>query len=135
MRVRKRRSLSRSNERSSATEVEHPMGTRPKPASTRIFHSRHFRFAVLLFLIFSLLPNVAFAWVPAPDDAPAPAAAALMDSEAANFILGPQLPIGTSWFDRKEIERAKVHGAACPTTPPPLADWQALDAFVMLQYY
>src|SRR5688572_12999647 len=109
------------------------MGTRPKPASrsTRVFHSRYFRFAVLLLLIVSLLPNVAFAW--ANPSAPAPEPAAALSSEAADFIMGPQLPIGDSWFDRKEVERAKVHGAACPTTPP--TDWQALDAFIMLQYY
>src|SRR5689334_8646873 len=115
------------------------MGTRPKSASksTGVFHSRYLRSAVLLLLIFSLLPSVAFAWAPGPAAAtqdPAASASAL-NTEGADFIMGPQAPIGNSWFDVKEIERAKVHGAACPATPPPLSDWQALDAFVMLQYY
>src|SRR5688572_12161135 len=104
------------------TEVEHPMGIKPKPAyrSTRVFHSRYFRSAVLFLVIFSLLPNVAFAWAKSPDgqSQPQPQADSLvaaLSTEAADFIMGPQLPIGTSWFDRKEIERAKVHGAACPS--------------------
>ena len=50
-----------------------------------------------------------------------------------DFILGPQVPIGQTYFDQTEIERGKAHGAACPATPP--ADDNALNSFILLNYY
>src|ERR1043166_7035583 len=52
-----------------------------------------------------------------------------------DFIIGPQVPISSSWFDQTEIARAKVHGAQCPDVPPPLTDPTALNDFVLLNYY
>ena len=104
------------------------MGTKAQAsASSRVFHSRYFRSAVLLLVIISLLPNVAFAWAVNP---PEPALAV---NAGADFIIGPQAPISNSWFDTIEIQRARVHGDACPTVPP--TDPAALDQFVMLEYY
>jgi len=51
----------------------------------------------------------------------------------ADFILGPQVALGTSWFDTTEIERGLVHGGTCPETPP--TDAAGLDAFILLHYY
>lgn len=52
--------------------------------------------------------------------------------EQIDFILGPQALIGTSWFDRTQVERGKFWGNACPSVPPPP---ESLDAYVMLNYY
>src|SRR5215213_3775855 len=112
------------------TEVEHPMGTRPNQASwsIKVIHSSRFRSAVLFVVLFSLLPNVAFAWT-----SNAPDLLASANSEAADFIIGPQVPMTNSWFDSVEIEHARTHGQACPDTPP--TDLTALNSFVLLQYY
>src|SRR5690348_1424313 len=52
---------------------------------------------------------------------------------SADFIIGPQAPIGASWFDQNEIDRARVHGAQCPLVAP--SDPDALNSFVLLNYY
>jgi len=51
----------------------------------------------------------------------------------ADFIIGPQVQIGSTWFDQNEVDRAKVHGAQCPVTAP--TDPDALNSFVLLNYY
>lgn len=51
----------------------------------------------------------------------------------SDFILGPQLPIGDSYFDQTQIARGKVHGEACPATPP--TDDAGLNSFILLNYY
>lgn len=51
----------------------------------------------------------------------------------ADFIIGPQVPPSTSWFDTTQIARARVHGQACPVTPPTDAD--GLNSFILLNYY
>ena len=56
-----------------------------------------------------------------------------LSSEAAQFIIGPQVPIGNTWFDQTQVERAKVHGAQCQDSPP--TDLSALNSFVMHHYY
>lgn len=50
-----------------------------------------------------------------------------------DFILGPQIPLANNWFDTNQIVKAKVHGEACPTTPP--TDPNALNSFILLHYY
>lgn len=51
----------------------------------------------------------------------------------SEFVIGPQVPIGTTWFDTTQVARARVHGQACPTTPP--TDPDGLNSFVLLNYY
>ncbi len=58
---------------------------------------------------------------------------ALAQSSPSEFVIGPQIPITSSWFDQTEIQRAKVHGAKCPDVPPSEAN--ALNDFVLLNYY
>lgn len=53
--------------------------------------------------------------------------------DAANVVLGPQTPVGTSWFDTTQVSRARFYGAQCPDNPP--ADPAELDAFILSQYY
>src|SRR5689334_17752051 len=52
---------------------------------------------------------------------------------ASDFIIGPQAPIGTTWFDQTEVDRARFHGGQCPATVP--TDPDALNSFVLLNYY
>src|SRR6185503_3057090 len=54
-------------------------------------------------------------------------------TDPADFVMGPQAPIGNSWFDQTQIARAKVHGAACVAMSP--TDPVTVDQFVMLNYY
>lgn len=50
------------------------------------------------------------------------------------LILGPQLPIGDSYFDKTQLQMAKMLGEACPVTPP--TDPAALNDYQLhLQYY
>jgi hypothetical protein len=57
-----------------------------------------------------------------------------MSTEFINFIIGPQLPIGNTWFDQTQVSMAKMLGAMCPATPP--TDLTALnDYHLHLQYY
>lgn len=51
----------------------------------------------------------------------------------ADFVLGPQVPIGNTWFDKTQVDRARVHGAACVAMSP--TDPATVDQFVMLNYY
>lgn len=51
----------------------------------------------------------------------------------SDFILGPQVPVGTNYFDTTQIAKAKQHGAACPVDPP--TEDNALNAFILLHYY
>lgn len=54
--------------------------------------------------------------------------------EQIDFILGPQLPIGTSYFDQVQVSRGKILGQSCPPIPP--TDASALNSYVLnLQYY
>ncbi|HEU4765786.1 MAG TPA: Ig-like domain-containing protein, partial [Pyrinomonadaceae bacterium] len=100
----------------------------PKRSRITFFKIPYFRPVVLFVLLFSLLPNVSFAWAnAAPDLLNSP------NADAAEFIIGPQAPVGSSWFDTVEIQKARIHGAACPDTPP--TDPTALNSFVLLQYY
>jgi hypothetical protein len=55
------------------------------------------------------------------------------DFSGFDFIIGPQVPASTSWFDQTEIDRAKLHGSKCPDVPP--TDATALNDFVLLNYY
>ena len=101
----------------------------PKPSfrATRfISNPRLFRFAVLLSVIFSSLPNFTFALASPPSPLS-------LNTEEAQFIIGPQAAISSSWFDTTEIQRARFHGELCPTTPP--TDAASLDSFVLLNYY
>lgn len=52
---------------------------------------------------------------------------------AAEFIMGPQVPIGTIWYDQTSVTRGKYHGEQLPTVPP--TDAAQLDAYAMKQYY
>jgi hypothetical protein len=56
-----------------------------------------------------------------------------MPDPRMDFIIGPQTAIGTSWFDKTEIDRAKFWGAQCPDKPP--TDAEALNTFILLNYY
>lgn len=61
--------------------------------------------------------------------------------EQVDLILGPQNPIGSSWFDTTQVAQAKVHGVACPVTPPSDTDAQVIQdgtlttSFNLLHYY
>src|SRR4030095_5764357 len=114
------------------TEVEHPMVRGAKQASglIRLFYTQRFRSAVLIVVLFSLLPNIMFGR-PIRADVGVLQTAAL--NPQADFIIGPQVPIGSSWFDTTELDRARAHGQACPTTPP--TDPTALNDFILLNYY
>lgn len=60
---------------------------------------------------------------------------AQMPDPRMDFIVGPQTAIGTSWFDKTEIDRAKFWGAQCTTTPPEVTDANAYNAWILLNYY
>ena len=99
----------------------------PKPSwPTGLFKSKLFRFAVLLSVIFSSLPNFTFVLASPPD-------VLSENADAAQFIMGPQAAVTGSWFDTTEIGRARIHGDQCPVTPP--TDATSLDSFVLLNYY
>ena len=106
------------------------MLTRPQQASwsNRVFNSRRFRFAILIVVALSLLPNFTFAWA-----SPTDLSAFQGYEDKAEFIIGPQAPMSTSWFDTTQIAKARTHGQACPVTPP--TDPTALNDFALLQYY
>lgn len=53
--------------------------------------------------------------------------------EQIDFILGPQVPVSTSWLDQTLINKARQHGAACPADPP--TGDNELNSFVLLHYY
>lgn len=54
-------------------------------------------------------------------------------SPEMDFIIGPQVPIGTSYFDQTQVAKAREHGEACPATPP--TDDNGLNSFILLHYY
>jgi len=57
-----------------------------------------------------------------------------MLQEHINFVCGPQLPIGNTYFDRTQLEMAKKLGEQCPVAPP--SDPSALEDYHLhLQYY
>src|SRR6185369_2227034 len=113
------------------------MGTRSKhvPLSIRILFSQQLRFVVLILVVFSvLLQNVSLVRASAPPPPPpVPDLFAAATADDVDFIIGPQAPLSTSWFDANEVARARVHGAACPDIPP--TDPTALNDFVLLNYY
>src|SRR5688500_2835255 len=100
----------------------------PKPSfrASGLFKSKLFRFAVLLSVIFSSLPTYTLALASPPTPLS-------LNSEEAQFIIGPQAALSSSWFDTTEIQRARTHGELCPTTPP--TDAAGVDNFVLLNYY
>jgi hypothetical protein len=52
----------------------------------------------------------------------------------ANTILGPQVPIGDSWFDQTQVSMARILGERCPVLPP--TDPAGLDSYTQhLSYY
>ncbi len=93
----------------------------------RVLNFRRFRLVVLVLLMLSVLPKFIFG------GAEAQAAPAISNSEAADFVIGPQVPLSASWFDQVELAKARVHGAACPVTPP--TDPDQLNSFILLNYY
>src|SRR5215211_7912802 len=103
MRVRKVRSLARRDR--PITEVEYPMVKEPKPSlrASGLFKSKLFRFVVLLSVIFSSLPHFTLALA----SPPTPLA---INTEEAQFIIGPQAAVSSSWFDTTEVQRARTHG-------------------------
>ena len=105
------------------------MVTWPKQASRSysVFHSRTYRFAVLILVLFSLVPKVTFARASS-----APFAPFAVSGDVSDFIIGPQGPISSSWFDNTEVERGKFHGRNFPATPPTGA---AVDAYTLTHYY
>lgn len=58
-----------------------------------------------------------------------------------DFILGPQAPLGTSWFDTVQVNKGKALGEACPATPPADTEAQIIKvgfittSYNMLHYY
>lgn len=54
--------------------------------------------------------------------------------EQIDFLVGPQVPIGTAWFDRTFVTKARLHGEAFPATSPTATD-PALDDFINRNYY
>jgi hypothetical protein len=105
------------------------MVTWPKQPATWFsgFHSSTYRLAVLILVLFSLLPRVTFARASSPN--PAPDA---ISEAPADFIIGPQASISSSWFDNTEVERGKFHGRNFPSTPP---TGEAVDAYTLTHYY
>lgn len=54
--------------------------------------------------------------------------------EQIDFILGPQVPIGTSWFDQTQVSMARMLGERCPVVPP--SDAAGLDFYTQhIAYY
>lgn len=66
------------------------------------------------------------------------AAVMLMSGESlppqAQIIIGPQAPIGNSWYDTTEVERGKFHGRNYPAEPPASTD-PAFDPYINNNYY
>lgn len=54
--------------------------------------------------------------------------------ELIDFIVGPQIPIGTTWYDRTQVERGLFHGRNFPALPPSSTD-PALDPYIQNNYY
>lgn len=55
-------------------------------------------------------------------------------SPQAQFIIGPQAPIGNSWFDQTQVSIARMLGQQCPAVPP--TEPAQLDGYLKnLQYY
>ncbi len=51
-----------------------------------------------------------------------------------DLILGPQAPLGNSYFDQVQVSRGKQLGQSCPAVPP--GDATALNGYILnLQYY
>jgi hypothetical protein len=48
------------------------------------------------------------------------------------LIIGPQAPIGTTWYDTTEVERGKFHGRNFPAIPP---TGDQIDSYIMSHYY
>lgn len=48
------------------------------------------------------------------------------------LIIGPQLPIGTSYYDRTQVERGKFHGRNFPAVPP---TGEAVNVYTNNHYY
>jgi hypothetical protein len=93
-------------------------------SSFGIFRSNRPQVAILVALLFSLLPSVSFGWAVTPTPPAFPSA-------ESDFIIGPQVPITNSWFDTTEIAKARTHGEAFPATPPS----DQLDAYILAHYY
>jgi hypothetical protein len=47
-------------------------------------------------------------------------------------LIGPLTPIGTTYYDRTQVERGLFHGRNFPSTPP---TGEAVDAYVRTHYY
>ena len=52
--------------------------------------------------------------------------------ELIDLIVGPQVPIGSTWFDQTQVERGKVHGRNFPAVPP---TGTAFDSYAQNHYY
>lgn len=52
----------------------------------------------------------------------------------SSFVIGPQAPIGSTWFDTTEVERGRFHGRNFPAEPPASTD-PALDPYILNNYY
>lgn len=76
------------------------------------------------------LDTVNAAPLTAPQSTPTPV---VFPDANTEFIIGPQVKVGSSWFDTNEVARALVHGGQCPDTPP--TDPEALNTFILLNYY
>lgn len=50
-----------------------------------------------------------------------------------DFIIGPQAPLGDTWFDKTQIAKGKVLGEAFPPVPP--TDPTALNDYLVNRYY
>ncbi len=55
-----------------------------------------------------------------------------ISSAEAQFIIGPQVPVSSSWFDTIQVGKARLHGEAFPATPPPP---EQLDPYILAHYY
>lgn len=54
--------------------------------------------------------------------------------EQIDFVIGPQVPIATDYFDQTQVSMAKMLGQMCPPTPP--TDPTKLNDYALhLQYY
>lgn len=49
----------------------------------------------------------------------------------ASFIIGPQLPIGSTWYDMTQVTRGRFHADNFPATPPAIYS----DSYIMTYYY
>lgn len=58
-----------------------------------------------------------------------------------DFILGPQAPLGSTWFDAVQITKGKALGEACPAIPPANTEAEVIkignitNTYNMLHYY